>query len=432
MTPKPPSSGTRLPTLRDALRRAQVSVTVIAVGLVGLVLTIMGLVALRAYAEHNTGLIARSMLYTAEASVVFHDAPAARDALALIASAEGVGTAIVFDSDGLVLAQWNRASDTSFAWIQQPFERIFTPPPIVTPIVHRGHTVGTLLVTGHPGSMLAFLLKGVAGVLACLIASAMLARAIARRTFEHIVEPLRNLARVAHAVRNERAFAVRLPPAEIAELNALGEDFNALLDQLQAWQNQLQRENATLAHKAAHDSLTGLPNRAHFEERLAQSVHDAGILGQRVAVLFIDSDRFKEINDQQGHASGDAVLVHTAARVRHLLRESDLVARLGGDEFAVLMTPLRDIENARRLAEKILASMRTPIRLPGGTETVSSLSIGIAVYPDHARDARGLFDAADAAMYSAKRLGGDSQASAPALSRSPSDSPPSAPKEQAS
>ncbi|MFC4273548.1 diguanylate cyclase domain-containing protein [Achromobacter aloeverae] len=412
MTTPPTPSGPRLPTLRDALRRAQVSVTVIAVGLVGLVLTIMGLVALRAYAEHNTGLIARSMLYTVEASVVFHDAPAAQDALALIANTESVGTAIVFDSDGLVLAQWTRPRGAGFAWIQQPFERIFTPPPIVTPIVHRGNTVGTLLVTGHPGSVLAFLLKGVAGVLACLVASAMLARAIARRTFENIVEPLRNLARVAHAVRNERAFGVRLPPADIAELNALGEDFNALLDQLQAWQNQLQHENATLAHKAAHDSLTGLPNRAHFQERLERAIHDAGVLGQRVAVLFIDSDRFKEINDQQGHASGDAVLVHTAARVRNQLRETDLVARLGGDEFAVLLSPLRDIDTAHHLAGKILASMRDPIRLPGGTEAVSSLSIGIAVYPDHAKDARDLFEAADAAMYRAKRQGGDSQATA--------------------
>ncbi|OZI31366.1 diguanylate cyclase [Bordetella genomosp. 10] len=410
MTTPPSSSGPRLPTLRDALRRAQVSVTIIAVGLVGLVLTIMGLVALRAYAEHNTGLIARSMLYTVEASAVFHDAPAAQDALALIANAESVGTAIVFDRDGLVLAQWGRPPDQRFAWIRRPFERIFTPPPIVTPIVHRGHTVGTLLVTGHPGTMLAFLLKGVAGILACLVASAMLARAIARRTFENIVEPLRNLAQVAHAVRNERAFGARLPPADIAELNALGEDFNALLDQLQAWQNQLQHENAALAHKAAHDSLTGLPNRSHFEERLQQAIHDAGVLGQQVAVLFIDSDRFKEINDQQGHASGDAVLIHIAARVRNLLREGDLVARLGGDEFAVLISPLRDVETARRLAAKILASMREPIRLPGGSETVSSLSIGVAVYPDHAKDARSLFEAADSAMYHAKRQGGDSQA----------------------
>ncbi|WP_233233678.1 diguanylate cyclase domain-containing protein [Bordetella sp. LUAb4] len=419
MTSKPTSSGSRLPTLRDALHRAQVSVTVLAVGLVGLVLTVMGLVALRAYAEHNTGLIARSMLYTVEASVVFHDGPAARDALALIATTEGVGTAVVFDTDGLVLAQWSRPPDTSLAWIQQPFERIFTPPPIVTPIVHRGHTVGTLLLTSHPGSMLAFLLKGVAGVLACLLASAMLARAIARRTFEDIVEPLRNLAHVAHAVRNERAFGVRLPPAEIAELNALGEDFNALLDELQAWQSQLQHENAKLAHKAAHDSLTGLPNRAHFEERLEQAIRDATVLHQRVAVLFIDSDRFKEINDQQGHASGDAVLIHTAARVRNLLRESDLVARLGGDEFAVMLAPVRDTDTARRLAEAILESMRKPIRLPGGTEAVSSLSIGIAVYPDHATNVRDLFDAADAAMYGAKRLGGDSQASAQATPAAP-------------
>jgi diguanylate cyclase (GGDEF)-like protein len=114
-------------------------------------------------------------------------------------------------------------------------------------------------------------------------------------------------------------------------------------------------------------------------------LRNANKLNERVAVLFLDSDRFKEINDNFGHAAGDAVLVAVADRVRAQLREEDLVARLGGDEFAVLLTPLHKIEDAERIADKILASMEVPIPLPGDHQVLTSLSIGIAVTPIMAR-----------------------------------------------
>lgn len=223
---------------------------------------------------------------------------------------------------------------------------------------------------------------------------------------------MRSLATVAHAARIERAFDQRVPPADIAELDNLGNDFNALLDELESWQTHLQSENETLAHQASHDSLTGLPNRAFFEGRLMRALRNAGKLDERVAVLFLDSDRFKEINDNFGHAAGDAVLVAVATRVRAQLREEDLVARLGGDEFAILLTPLHKAEDAERIADKIIASMEIPIQLPGSTQVLTSLSIGIAVYPDHGVTPGELLDAADTAMYQAKRLSRGAQQTA--------------------
>jgi diguanylate cyclase (GGDEF)-like protein len=406
---RPRSLPTR-PTLRTTLRRAHLSVTLIAVSVVGTILTVMGLAALQAYSDHNLKLIARSMLYTVEASAVFHDSAAAREALSLIAATEDVGAAVVFDGAGQVLAQWHREPSRNFPDLRQQFDRLFNPEPILAPIVHQRQTVGYLLVTGHAGNLLSFLLQGAAGVLACLFVSGTLARGISRRTLADIVQPLHNLARVAHSVRNERAFGVRMPPADIAELNTLGDNFNGLLDELESWQNQMQRENESLAHKAAHDSLTGLPNRAHFEDQLNRAIHDAAILNRRVAVMFLDNDRFKVVNDRLGHAAGDTVLVSVAARVRNQLREGDLVARLGGDEFAIMLSPLRDVKDAQRIADDILISMRAPIRLPNGEDIVGSLSIGIAVFPDHAQDAPALFEAADIAMYQAKRQGGATQA----------------------
>jgi GGDEF domain-containing protein len=125
-----------------------------------------------------------------------------------------------------------------------------------------------------------------------------------------------------------------VPPAQIAELDNLGNDFNALLDELESWQTHLQSENETLAHQASHDSLTGLPNRAFFEGRLIRALRNAGKLNERVAVLFLDSDRFKGINDNFGHAAGDAVLVAVANRVRR-----NCVKRIWWRAWAAMSSP---------------------------------------------------------------------------------------------
>ena len=209
---------------------------------------------------------------------------------------------------------------------------------------------------------------------------------------------------VAHAARSERTFDRRVPAAKIAEMDSLGNDFNALLDELESWQSHLKIENQALAHQASHDSLTNLPNRAYFAARLARTLRATNPANDKVAVLFLDSDRFKDINDTYGHAAGDAVLVAVATRVRAQLREDDVVARFGGDEFAILLAPLYHVEDAQRIADKIIASMQEPVELPGHISIVTSLSIGIAVYPEHGATPDLLLCAADAAMYQAKRL----------------------------
>ncbi|CRM37063.1 Cyclic di-GMP phosphodiesterase Gmr [Pseudomonas sp. 24 E 13] len=145
---------------------------------------------------------------------------------------------------------------------------------------------------------------------------------------------------------------------------------------------------------------------------MIRALRSAAKVNERVGVLFLDSDRFKDINDNFGHAAGDAVLVAVAERVRAQLREDDLVARLGGDEFAVLLAPLNKIEDAQRIADKIIASMDQPIPLPGNTQVLTSLSIGIAIYPDHGATPGTLLNAADVAMYQAKRLSSGSQQTA--------------------
>jgi diguanylate cyclase (GGDEF)-like protein len=125
----------------------------------------------------------------------------------------------------------------------------------------------------------------------------------------------------------------------------------------------------------------------------------------RVAVLFIDVDRFKEVNDTYGHAAGDNVLTETAHRLRGRLRKDDLVARLGGDEFAVLLSGIENGEQAARMAENVIEAMREPIRLTDGKTVAQSLSIGVALAKNH-RTGEAMIAQADAAMYHIKELGG--------------------------
>jgi diguanylate cyclase (GGDEF)-like protein/PAS domain S-box-containing protein len=161
---------------------------------------------------------------------------------------------------------------------------------------------------------------------------------------------------------------------------------------------------ASLQHQATHDELTGLPNRWLFRLQLNQALASAGRAQLRVAVLFVDLDYFKTVNDSFGHAMGDALLVQVGARMRGILRENDLLARLGGDEFAILLTGLAEVDEAVGVAAKILTSLQASYRLKD-QEVYSGASVGLAFYPDDARDSDTLLRYADMAMYQAKQAG---------------------------
>lgn len=390
------------PTLDSVLRRAHLSVSVIAVLAAGLTLTAVALLALRVYSDQNLRLVARSMSYTVEGAVVFGDSMAAREALALIGVNEDIDQAQVSDKTGKVLARWERGQHGTRYAIERVLTGWILPDSLTFPIVRSDQAIGSIRLVPHSRSLLPFLLSGLSCLLACLVLSLAVAVRLSRRMEAEITSPLRHLAETAHRVRRDRSFELRVPPANIAELNQINDDFNALLDELEAWQSHLQKEHASLSHRANHDSLTGLSNRAFMEATLECAILEARVGTGKVAVLFLDSDRFKYINDSFGHASGDHVLVTIATRIKQQLREGDLVARLGGDEFAIVLKPLRSSSDAMHIADNIIAAMTQAIELPTGDSIVSSLTIGVAVFPDHAIDAASLVAAADAAMYRAR------------------------------
>ena len=169
------------------------------------------------------------------------------------------------------------------------------------------------------------------------------------------------------------------------------------------WRFQRVRARAfqQVAHQAAHDALTGLPNRTLLHERTADVLRHAGRNHTKAALLLIDLDRFKEVNDTLGHSSGDQLLVQVAHRMRAALRHGDTVARLGGDEFAVLLPEVATVQDVAAVATKLRAVFDTPFLL-GGLEVTVDASVGAALYPEHGTNADDMLQFADIAMYVAK------------------------------
>lgn len=165
-----------------------------------------------------------------------------------------------------------------------------------------------------------------------------------------------------------------------------------------------QRTEARIRYQASHDLLTGLPNRMLFNERLATSLLQAADNQSQLAVMFLDLDRFKIINDSLGHAAGDQLLQEVARRLKSCLRDSDTVARWAGDEFTLLLPNVTSVEDAVLVAQKILHAMKPDYNLEGHTLHVTS-SIGISIYPSDGDDAEALLKNADAALYQAKDAG---------------------------
>jgi diguanylate cyclase (GGDEF)-like protein/PAS domain S-box-containing protein len=163
---------------------------------------------------------------------------------------------------------------------------------------------------------------------------------------------------------------------------------------------------AQIRSLAYHDSLTGLPNRILFGDRLTMAIAQANRQGQIVALLFIELDRFKSINDSLGHSIGDKLLRAVAKRIQSCVREGDTVARLGGDEFTLLFSGLEQSSDATAAAEKVLRALRQPFALDGH-ELFITASIGVGLYPDDGTDVDTLLKTSDVAMYRAKHQGGD-------------------------
>jgi diguanylate cyclase (GGDEF)-like protein len=199
---------------------------------------------------------------------------------------------------------------------------------------------------------------------------------------------------------NERELAGRIAE-RTAELNRVNERLRAEASERESLMELLRHQEEHLRFKAQHDALTGLPNRLSMQQRLSLAMELAKRNRKKLAVMLVDLDQFKAINDTRGHIAGDQALTQIASRLRTSVRGSDTVARFGGDEFVILAGELDRAEDAGMIAEKVADMIQVPISLSGGPAKVGC-SIGISVFPDDAEDGDKLIALADKAMYASK------------------------------
>lgn len=232
------------------------------------------------------------------------------------------------------------------------------------------------------------------------------------RRLEEIALVIQELSALRFDARATVGTVGDIVDAIAAGVNALGEELEASFQEIERRVADRTAELAVatreLRHRALHDDLTGLPNRTLFWDRLAHRLDLADRRGAGFAVLFLDLDDFKQVNDTRGHAAGDQLLVDVAGRIRSELRAGDTAARVGGDEFLVLLDDVATGEAALGVAHRIMATLQEPYSLGGHTcpaTCTATTSIGVAAGADGFATADAMVAAADAAMYDAKRRG---------------------------
>ncbi|MDY0107285.1 MAG: GGDEF domain-containing protein [Giesbergeria sp.] len=215
-----------------------------------------------------------------------------------------------------------------------------------------------------------------------------------------VTGPLHAMVRATQAFSQGRAHG-ELPVKRQDELGELARSFQDMELRISLQMSELNASRDAMTHLAHHDALTGLPNRRMFEQRLAQALEMSRRTGRPCAVLFVDLDGFKAINDNLGHAMGDAVLQATARAILGAVRQMDTVARLAGDEFTVLCENVESEEAALQIAAKLQQAFDLPLEIHGKLYPVRA-SVGLSLFPRDAQDAHTLLASADAAMYRAK------------------------------
>lgn len=398
---------TRARSLDQALRRGMWATVLWAVLTAGLGGGLTAYVAVHAQTARHVDLLARSIGYRVEAAVAFRDAEAAREIVREVLAREELVSVKLWLADGELFAEAHGAPQSAWAARMHALLARVLPLHMRAPLSASKPGLGEVEVEAQGSALGGLLLAYVAGIGTIMLTTGGVAALVSRRVSRQIGRPIETLRHLTRGIRNDRTFARRAPSAGIVEIDALSDDFNALLETVQAYetellqrQNQLVHHNRALSHEAFHDQLTGLSNRAHFHLALADAL--ARGADRELAVLFIDADGLKQVNDRHGHAAGDQLLRAVAERLRRALRESDIVARLGGDEFGVLLDPLTRREHVTALLRKIQEHVAAPLAIEEGIELLPSVSIGWAIYPLDAGDADGLLEHADQVMYEHK------------------------------
>lgn len=391
-------------TLAEHLRRAQLMVYVTAVVLATVGASIVGYHYLHEQTLGHLQNLAQITAIESQPALIFGDDAASEEVLHAIPTTEGVTRAELFDAQGKLRAH---LVNTPTGFLGQLAVRMNGEEVRASVIADRRRIGEVRLQGGQEPLLHAFFGLIVADVLV-VTCIGLLSIVVSRRNTRRIARPLTQLRALMQQATEQQDFTQRAPPADIAEVDDLRVQFNGLLDEIVQRDQALRANNQVLRRLAFHDPLTGLPNRAMFEPALRATLSECGASGSKAALLYLDIDKFKAINDTFGHDVGDQLLMTIADRLRVWLPEGAMAARLGGDEFVVLISPLINwSERSEPATVKLIHALRATLERPLRANTCvihPGVSIGVAVYPDSAASADALLQSADKSMYQMKGL----------------------------
>jgi diguanylate cyclase (GGDEF)-like protein len=277
-------------------------------------------------------------------------------------------------------------------------------PEVEMPVLWSGIQIGSILIEQNENVITSKIIASIGiGSLILLLALGF-SYILAERFQKIITGPVTAMANAMKEVSHTRNYSKRVAASGSDEMDQLADHFNEMLSEIERQEGNLLERQEQLYQLANFDTLTSLPNRAHFSDRLYQALRRAARTGELLAVLFIDLDNFKMINDTHGHLTGDHLLKETAARLAAGTRADDTLARLGGDEFTIFLQDVKTEENAMAVARKHVESLFQPY-LNEGKQLFISASIGVALFPEQGTSAETLMKNADSAMYLAKEKG---------------------------
>ncbi len=356
------------------------------------------------------------------AALMFKDVVSAEKTLASLRSESGIVKAVLLTESGKLFARYqrdNKPSDLHIPHALQGQSEGLTY--VMESIEYDGEVLGKILLWSDRSLWRDNLWFRIVTLLALFIVSLLVAIIVSNSLQRVVTDPVLALASTARKVRENSDYSLRATRLSNDEIGRLVDDFNSMLDQIQDRDSDLRKIQETLESKvserthelekmarkfeflAYHDALTGLSNRITFDNRLADSISHIERHGGYLAVIFLDLDRFKTINDTLGHDVGDQLLIEMSARLSSCLREDDVLARLGGDEFALLLTDTPPAGVAE-VATKIIRAVSQELIIESNKLHVTT-SIGISIYPEDGEGGQALIKNADAAMYRSKDKG---------------------------
>ncbi|MDH3514358.1 MAG: EAL domain-containing protein [Gammaproteobacteria bacterium] len=350
------------------------------------------------------------------AAVVFNDPHAATEILSALRASTAVKQATLFTSDRMPFAWYHRNAEGAGPATFPPknenghdFDVAYLD--ISQKVVLDNRQVGMLSLRADMSPLYQRLLWY--GLTVCLMALVALTAGymLLNRLQRAITMPIARLVEITRRISDRRDYSIRTPVESTDEIGGLARSFNEMLTQIQTRDIELahelterKRAEVQLDRLAKYDLVTGLPNRYFFNERLLQALSKSKKSGESVALMFLDLDNFKNVNDTLGHHIGDIMLHNVALRLQSVLHPGDVMCRVGGDEFAVILENLATPSAAALVAEKCVQAFTDPIHFDDN-EIYVSVSVGISVSPQDTSDSHELLKNADTAMYYAKAKG---------------------------